>query len=81
MRCLPLDSKIVIYPNKTKRWFNSKNEQHSFNDQPTVVRLYRSRYWYKNNKLHRIRNKPAVIFSDGRQEYHLNGEQYFPEEN
>lgn len=81
MKCLPLGSKIFVYSDKTKRWFNLKNEQHSFNDQPTVVHLYGSRFWYKNNEPHRTGNKPAVIFSDGDKEYYLNGEQYFPEEN
>jgi hypothetical protein len=37
-----------------------------------------SQYWYKNGKLHRDGDKPAIDQNDGTREWYRNGEKYTP---
>lgn len=54
--------------------YNASGQLHSFDDRPAIV--YESsgaQYWYKNGKLHRDRDKPAVIDREGAQYWYKNG--------
>lgn len=48
---------------------------HSFNDQPAVSDPT-CKEWYRNGKLHRDNDKPAMIFWNGSEEWFKNGIRY-----
>jgi len=50
---------------------------HSFDDEPAIIWKNGTKYWYKDNKIHRDNNLPAVIWSNGNYEYYKNGERYW----
>lgn len=63
----------TILPNGTIEYTNSKNELHNINDEPSVVWANGSKFWYKNGKLHRNKDKPAIIIEpDGYQAWYIN---------
>lgn len=52
----------------------SENKYHSFDDRPAVIyNNGSSRYWYRNGKLHRDGDMPAIIISDDTQYWYKNG--------
>ena len=70
-----VDCKEIITDNIIK-WFELKNIKLKLletykNDE------FGSQYWYKNGKLHRDNDLPAVIYLDGTQCWYKNGEIYY----
>lgn len=74
-------------PNKIEMRFanrveirNAKNQLHSFGDTPAIIYtdgLNKGEYhYYKNGKLHRDGNKPAITGTSGQDRYFKNGVEY-----
>jgi len=38
------------------------------------INEYNSKFWYKNDQLHRDNNKPAIIYSNGYMSWYTDGE-------
>lgn len=51
---------IMSKQNTIVRTFNSRDQYHSYDDQPALVHLCGNKYWMYNDKYHRI-GLPAVI--------------------
>ena len=45
---------------------------HSFNDEPAVIYIDGSKFWYQDGKRHRDNDLPAVEFSDGSKMWYQN---------
>jgi hypothetical protein len=52
---------------------NSKDQLHSFNDEPAIIYFNGIKYWYKDGKLHRDNDKPAIIYFDGTKYWYKDG--------
>jgi len=51
---------------------------HSYDDEPAIIfNNNGTKMWYKDKKIHRDNNLPAVIYSNGNCEYYKNGERYW----
>ena len=50
---------------------------HLFDDEPALIYNDGTKFWYKDGKLHRDNNLPAVIRSNGDVEFYKNGKQYW----
>jgi len=48
---------------------------HSYDDQPAITSPYGT-YWYKNGKIHRENNLPAIINTNGTKQWLIEGEHY-----
>jgi hypothetical protein len=60
--------------------FNKNLQPHSYGDAPAYDDEIK-KLWYKNGRLHREGDKPAVITSDGKKEYWKNGNLYKKEDS
>jgi antitoxin component YwqK of YwqJK toxin-antitoxin module len=56
------------------KWNNSAGQLHRDNDQPAVINVNGSKYWYRNGQLHRDNDQPATIDSNGTKEWYKNGQ-------
>lgn len=75
--------KIILYQERIFRkilpdgaiyYYNEKNEIHNVNDEPALIYKSGTKIWCKNDQYHRDNGLPAVIWSDGREEYWVDGE-------
>jgi len=55
--------KTIKYYNRVET-YNDKDELHSFNDNPAVDYNDGDKWWYKEDKLHRL-NGPAIEWANG----------------
>lgn len=66
---------LIDRPNKTIYdeffWENSKKQFHRDYDLPSYFSCIVVVNWHKSDKLHRVNNKPAIIFKTGYKEYWL----------
>jgi len=65
------------YETETGYFFKDDFILHSFDDEPALVWDDGAKYWYKDDKIHRDNNLPAVIYSGGDLKYYKNGKQYW----
>lgn len=65
-----------ILDDGTIEYKNLKGQFHSIDDFPARIESDGSKYWYKNNKLHRDNSLPAVI-EHGYKQYWENGERIY----
>lgn len=63
-----------IYTNGTYIWFY-KNEIHK-NRGPAIETDSGSKMWYKNGRLNRGGDRPAIVRADGRTEWWVNGQRH-----
>jgi len=54
---------------------NDKYKRHSFNDKPAVEYNDGIKYWYKEDKLHRL-DGPAIEYDHGSEEWYKEGERH-----
>ena len=64
------------YINKygTMIWYNKYGEFQSKGDNPAIIYLDGTKFWYKNGKYHRDGDKPSSIYSNGNKVWHKNGQ-------
>jgi hypothetical protein len=70
--------KVIVYENKTIRWFNDKGELHRL-DGPAVEGANGYKAWFVNDKLHRL-DGPAIERANGFKEWYLFGKEMTEEE-
>lgn len=74
-----ISNRLSIYGDGDIRWFNRNGVDTYFgyhnNYGPAVIGVHGSKWWYVNDKLHRL-NGPAKMWSDGNVEYWINGKYY-----
>jgi len=70
---------IHNYKTETGYFLNEDGKliYHSFDDEPALDWDGGTKYWYKDDKIHRDNNLPAIIYSDGDCEYYKNDERYW----
>ena len=72
-----MNSKLRVYPDGTKRWYNERGELHrEENDLPAIEYADGKKAWYKNGQLHRDNDLPAVIYYWGDKYWYKNGFAY-----
>jgi hypothetical protein len=52
------------------------HKQHSFNDQPALIYMSGTKWWYNHGTPHRDNDLPAVIFGDGEMRWFQHGEHH-----
>jgi hypothetical protein len=67
---------IVKFTNNDYDGFCYQNKLHSFNDQPAIIYVNGSKFWYQHGELHRDNDQPAAIYSNGRKSWYQNGERH-----
>jgi hypothetical protein len=65
------DKPALVYKNGNQFWF--KNGKRHRENGPAVIYHNGSQYWYLKGRRHRDGDLPAVIYTDGREEYWVNG--------
>ena len=65
----------VEYTDEFGHWasYNIEGEHHSFNDRPAVISPCGTKYWCKNDNIHRDNDKPAIICPNGTKYWYKNG--------
>ena len=66
-----IDCKIILLDKEIK-WFKQKNIKLKLLE--TYKHIYNGHYWFKNGKLHRDNDLPAIIFGIGDRYWYKNGE-------
>ena len=67
-------NRIIL--NKELKWFKLKNIRLKLLE--TYENINGNQFWYKNGKIHRDNDLPAVIYASGTQEWFKNGKKYNP---
>jgi hypothetical protein len=62
----------VTFPSQVE--FHYQNKKHSFNDQPAIIWVDGSKYWYQYGKIHRDNDQPAMIYANGQKVWYQHNE-------
>ena len=71
--CKKQKTRLKIYSNSDKCWFNSKGDYH--NESGPALICSSGVFWYINGKSHRI-DGPADMWTSGSMFWYINGKQY-----